>query len=69
MVGLGNLWGDVMGRITEESDGTFTVETDFFFDLFEPLRGIPSKALAKQIIEALYEAERAGGAHYAESEC
>ena len=65
--GLGNLWDDVMGQITEESDGTFTVGPDFFFDLFEPLKGIPSRALAKQIVEALYKAERAGGAHYAES--
>ena len=54
--------------ITEESDGTFTIGALTFFEMGRPLKGIPSRILAQQIIEALYEAERAGAQHYAECE-
>lgn len=55
-------------EIIKESDGTFTIKALSFFEMEMPLRGIPSFKLAQQIIEALYEAERAGAQHYAESE-
>ena len=55
-------------EITKELDGTFTVGPDGFFDLFKPIKGIPTMEMAKQIMRALWDAEEAGGRHYAESE-
>ena len=57
-----------MAKITEEPDGTFTIEADDFLDLDKPLGGVQSLKLANEILNALYEAERAGARNYAESE-
>ncbi len=55
-------------KIREEADGTFTIMPNDYFDLSEPIKGLPSRDLAQRIIEALRDAERAGAQHYAENE-
>ena len=56
-----------MESVTHEADGTFTVY-DEFFEMKEPIRGVPTKEMALEIVSALYKAECAGCHHYAESE-
>ena len=59
---------DTDPKIREEPDGTVTIMPDDFFDLVEPIKGLPSRALAQRVIEALWDAQRAGTRHYAECE-
>jgi hypothetical protein len=53
--------------IDEMSDGSFSLPPNDFFRT-PRINGIPTLALAKQIIEALWGAEQAGADHYAGSE-
>ncbi|KKL09371.1 hypothetical protein LCGC14_2566530 [marine sediment metagenome] len=55
-------------EIRKETDGTFTIMPDDFFDLEEPIKGIPTQVLAERIIEVLWDAERAGSRHFSEGE-
>lgn len=59
---------DPNSEIREESDGTVTIMPDDFFDLFETIKGLPSREVAQRIIRALWDAERAGARHYGECE-
>lgn len=52
--------------IREEPDGTFTVWIDM--GAVQPIKGIPTKALAEKIARALWDMERAGADNYAMGE-
>ncbi len=59
---------DADPEIREDPDGTVTIMPDDFFDLVEPITGLPSRKLAQRIIRALWDAESAGARHYGECE-
>ena len=59
---------DTRPEISEETDGTFTIMPDGFFDLARPIKGFPSRKLAERVIKSLWEAEAAGARHYGECE-
>ncbi len=59
---------DADPEIREEPDGTVTIMPDDFFDLAQPIKGLPSRELAQRVIRALWDAETAGARHYGECE-